>query len=205
MHIPKTGGTSVRNAAAEFFGEASMLYDYGPKAPATSPIVRALRYESEEPARLGEWIRTNTINFISGHFKVDFYTSLLPEAKAITWLRDPAERVRSLHQHRSLNHDETETLDAFSARPPFRNGMTDQAGSDLDAYAAVGVLEHHVDSLAMLNATLGIDLDVRRDNTGTLSPDIDESLRQRINNRNRKDVALVAEATRRLVAQHQTP
>ena len=64
VHIPKTGGTSIRMAAAEYFGEDAMLYDYGP-APKTSPIVRELKYELKQPQALVEWIHDLSLIHIS--------------------------------------------------------------------------------------------------------------------------------------------
>lgn len=178
-------------AAAEYFGESRMLYDYGAEAERTSPAVRKLFYEADDPAALAEWITTNDIAFISGHFKLARYTSTLPDADVITWVRDPVERVRSLHAHRTEAHGLSTSLDEFSERPRWRNGIAIQAGDDPAAYTAVGVLDRHEESVTHINARLGIDLAVRHDNHGADRDDIDDDLRAEILRRNPEDHTFV--------------
>ena len=121
LHVPKTGGTSVRMAAAEYFGDEAMLYDYGAAAHRTSPIVRELFYENKEPERLVEWIQENGVQFISGHFRMNRYPALFPEASLITWVRDPVARVVSQHQHRTRSLGEKRPLDEWAEKPKWQN------------------------------------------------------------------------------------
>ena len=198
IHVPKTGGTSIRMAAAEHFGEDAMLYDYGPDAPRTSPIVRELLYDADEPDRLVEWIHNNGIKFISGHFRMNRYPTLLPEASLITWVRDPVARVVSQHQHRTRSLGEKRPLDEWAEKPKWQNLITRQTGTDLARFASVGVLERHAESIARLNAAFGIDLAVRHDNELTATTTVPDQQRQRILELNHDDHTFVDQANHRL-------
>ena len=194
VHIPKTGGTSIRNAAADHFGESRMLYDYGIGSARTSSIVRELIYDGNNPDALAGWARAHDIAFLSGHFKLDRYRYVFPDARFVTWVRDPVERVRSLHAHRTNAHGLKASLDEFSGRRRWRNGITDQAGEEPAAYAAVGVLERHTESIECINARLGIDLAVRHDNDGSTRSDIADDLHAEIRRRNTLDTTFVDQA-----------
>ena len=198
IHVPKTGGTSIRMAAAEHFGEDAMLYDYGPDAPRTSPIVRELLYDADEPDHLVEWIHNNGIKFISGHFRMNRYPTLLPEADLITWVRDPVARVVSQHQHRTRSLGEKRPLDEWAEKPKWQNLITRQTGTDLARFASVGVLERHAESIARLNAAFGIDLAVRHDNELTATTTVPDQQRQRILELNHDDHTFVDRANHRL-------
>ena len=183
-------------AAAEYFGEDAMLYDYGP-APKTSPIVRELKYELKQPQALVEWIHDNGIEFLSGHFRYDQYAALLPDATFITWVRDPVERVRSLHNHRSRHYDETQSLKEFARRPRACNRIAGLAGNPAD-YAAIGVLERHRESIQVLNEQLGLNLAVRHDNSLGDAQPLGNKLRVEIQRRNSDDQDFVDAANARL-------
>jgi len=198
VHVPKTGGTSVRKAAAEQFGESAMLYDYGPDAPITSPIVRELIYESNEPERLAEWIRANGVEFLSGHFEVDRYRTLLPEADLVTWVRNPVDRVRSQHQHQSQFYSQNKTLEEVSQDLDWRNRITVQTGIDPSIYRVIGVLKRHDESIEVLNRELGLSLVSRHDNSLAERDALDREARRRIRRRNLQDARFVRAAVQRL-------
>lgn len=185
-------------AAAEHFGEAAMLYDYGPDAPRTSPIVRELFYEAEQPERLVEWIHNNGIEFISGHFRMNRYPTLLPEADLITWVRDPVGRAVSQHQHRTRSLGEKRPLAEWAEKKRWRNLITRQTGVDPDRFQVIGVLERHGESVELLNAKMGLALQPRHDNTGDSPELLDDELRSRIQALNETDYAFVESAKRRL-------
>ena len=198
VHIPKTGGTSIRMAAAEYFGEDAVLYDYGP-AQKTSPIVRELKYELERPDDLARWIKDNQIAFLSGHFRYEQYAALLPDATFVTWVRDPVERIRSLYNHRTRHYDETSKLKDFVRKPRNCNKIAGLAG-DPSNYAAIGVLERHAESIKMINAQLGIELAVRHDNQLGDAQPLGNKLRNEILRRNAEDQLFVEAADTRLDA-----
>lgn len=185
-------------AAADHFGEDAMLYDYGPAAPRTSPIVRELLYEAEQPDALVEWIASNGIEFISGHFRLQRYPSQFPEADLITWVRDPVERVRSQYQHRSRFLGEKRPIEEFIEKKRWRNLITAQTGTDPARFRAIGVLERHEESIEVLNAQLGLSLTARHDNRTDHEARVNDELRARIRAHNLDDYAFVDAANLRL-------
>lgn len=214
VHIPKTGGTSIRKAAAAYFSDENVLYDYGATAPLTSPLVRELLYEKDDIEGLASQMLKSNIEFLSGHFKRERYHSVLPHATFITWVRDPVDRVLSLHRHRTKTHPNTPDLEEFSRTLAFRNGIVEQAGSEPDRYAFIGVLERHDESVARLNEIMGLDIAIRHDNaaieshehrpsalaedTGREHRPIESRILTKVKNLNGKDDAFVAAANARL-------
>lgn len=197
VHIPKTGGTSIRTAAEAYFGEEHVLNDYGPDAPRTSPVVRELLYERDDIEALVQHIQRSNIEFLSGHFKLDRYKPHLPTAHFVTWLRNPIDRVVSLHAHRTRIGLNDAPLPEFSERPRFRNGQVIQAGDTSEEYTAIGFLEDHARSVTLLNERLGIDLAVRHDNVSASKPsELDVELGEKIAFYNTLDVAFVDKARR---------
>ena len=49
VDLPKTGGTSLRLAAAKQLGWSRILYDYGRREELTSPLVVEWIYERKDP------------------------------------------------------------------------------------------------------------------------------------------------------------
>ena len=199
VHIPKTGGTSIRSAAEEYFGEQHVLHDYGADAPRTSEVVRELIYGRDDFSAFARHVENANIEFLSGHFKLDRYKPHLRSAQFVTWLRDPVNRVVSLHAHRTRIELNNASLPEFSEQPRFRNGQVIQAGDLCTEYAAIGFLEDHARSLQQLNDRLDIDLAVRHDNVSTSNAsELEPDLRDRIAFYNKLDVAFVEKARRHM-------
>jgi len=71
VHIPKTGGTSLRVAAEHYFGPNRMLYDYGTGAKLTSDLVRKWVYEKNDLDGFARESVESGFCFLSGHFHLD--------------------------------------------------------------------------------------------------------------------------------------
>src|SRR6056297_2779889 len=89
VHIPKTAGTSLRHGVAEFLGEGRMVLDYGPKQPATSPLVRRWLYGESNPDRLRSAFDVQEKKFLSGHIQLVDYIGGFDLDNVAVFLRDP--------------------------------------------------------------------------------------------------------------------
>jgi len=88
VHIPKTGGTSFRNFLIKAFNK-KVVFDYRnlynkPKLIGSSKTIEKIPLDTK---------------VIHGHFKADKYDDLFPNAKLITWFRNPLEIPISLYYH----------------------------------------------------------------------------------------------------------
>jgi hypothetical protein len=89
IHIPKTAGVSFRRILAQLYQEDFLL-----------------KYWQMTDAR-GQVVSTVPLNVrcIHGHFSPESMLQAYPQAKLITWVRDPVERVISSYYHRLRDPD----------------------------------------------------------------------------------------------------
>lgn len=138
LHMPKTGGSSLRNHLREDF-ELKLYYSY------TVPL-RQAKWKGKLKANLfsmsnGKGQDFSAYDGIYGHFILDRYTFLkkkIENVKTLTWFREPAQRIVSHYNywHRCVESDpnyiknnkwvarmidEEWTLEDFALHPHFRN------------------------------------------------------------------------------------
>jgi hypothetical protein len=104
MHIPKTGGNTFKTHLREAFGDdICFIYmtqwqfmDFYTPTPLMRLYrgVRALKSGLRHRSRL-----QLTDRCIHGHFRAETYLALFPEGSAITWMRDPVERLLSQYYY----------------------------------------------------------------------------------------------------------
>ena len=144
VHVPKTAGTSFREAlAAEYGNDLAAVYD---GARPDGRIFRA----------------------VHGHLSPDQFWSSGRHAKLIMWLRDPVERIASYYDfwrhtepHGNPNHDHflasDMTMEDFAAWSPIRDEFRDKyvARMQPDDFFFVGITERYEIDLTRLARRLG--------------------------------------------------
>lgn len=159
IHIPKTAGTSFRKAVEQHLGLDKVCYDYGLRWPETSDAVRDLMYGQADGYAFARAIAANGIRFLSGHVTAMKYLHVFGARNAVTFLRDPVQRVVSEYQHYSRHLGFEGDLASFARKPEFRNKQSRAIGGvPLEALGFVGVAEDYRGALAQVNARYGLDL-----------------------------------------------
>ncbi len=161
VHIPKTGGVSVRNILKEHYGPGFVLHYW----QITDAWGRVL---DKVPA---------DATCVHGHYQADVHAKAFPSATLMTWVRDPVERVVSSYYHRLRDpdpqhpvcrelHQKKLSLVDYAALPLVQNEMTRFFGSKQpEDFAFIGVVEDFAQSLEAMKRFLGIaEAPLRRDN-----------------------------------------
>lgn len=93
VHVPKSGGTSLADVF-DHGTERKVLFDY--RADYSN-----IRFTDEEKAEFRAalpFIRRH-VRIIHGHFYLQKYTELMPDAKTMTCFRYPVDRIVSQYRH----------------------------------------------------------------------------------------------------------
>ncbi|MEA2563606.1 MAG: hypothetical protein QOH06_5110 [Acidobacteriota bacterium] len=176
LHIPKAGGQTL--------GEFVYAHTRAEAAPDGDVLIAGVAYLNygflkerplEVPGHVLPLLRRGDLRAVIGHFWFGLHEHVARPSVYVTALRNPVERVVSLYYYGKLH--ESMTLDAFVAKPPFREVDNDQtrriAGADpeiggctpamLDTakenlrrhFAVAGTIERLDETLVLLKRRLG--------------------------------------------------
>lgn len=219
VHLPKTAGSTFRDTLALVYGDA-MFYDYGDQfgfvdvRPPT-PAMQAIRWRRR--LRYRPYIKASD-KCIHGHFLASKYLDKYPDAKLITWMRDPVERVVSHYHywkrkpdpaHSICRHlvDNKLSLLEFAQLAQMRNLQARYLDNvPLSRFSFVGLQAHFDAMIETLWPLLGVPaVPVQTKNTNASKSvganyELDASVRAQIAELNSADVALYSEAVERAQA-----
>jgi hypothetical protein len=219
IHIPKTAGTSLRLQLQRHFGER-LLSDYEDWPEEDTPGARERNAMNRETV-LGmvDTIRTN-FDVIHGHFAASKYAGLFPEARLLTFVRDPYQHAISAYEHarRSVDSphpgaakikDGRMSIVDFIQHYPNHQSLY-LNGVELDGLAMIGVTERYDQSLTIFRYVFNIDLQASlRDNANpnklAESYDVSDEVRAAVDTYRPEDVALyhrAQEYTSRMINRH---
>lgn len=169
VHLPKSGGTSVRVSLAEQFGDRAFFdYGRGPLGP-----LRDLKEDALKPG----------IDLVHGHFRPARYDAV-GDAFRFTFLRRPVDLLLSFyffwrtmpHEGQALHRrflDEAPTIETFAAWEPIRRLTSETffGGYDMSRFDFIGFHETRHDDMKRLNTLADLRLDGGRHENSTISGD----------------------------------
>ena len=157
IHLPKSGGSSVRTSLAQQFGERLVVdYGFGPLGP------RALEVRTEMPPGA---------DIVHGHFRPGRYDAI-PDAFRFTFLRHPVDLLlsfylfwRDMAPHDQPLHDrflaEKPPIETFARWPKIARFQSDTyfGGYDMNRIDFIGFHDTRKVDMERLNALAGLRLD----------------------------------------------
>ena len=165
IHLPKSGGTSVRGSLERQFGDRA-LFDYGrgPLGPDRDLVEPGL-----PPG----------IDLVHGHFRPGRYDAV-QSAFRFTFLRQPVDLLLSFYffwrtmpdQGQALHRrflDEQPTLEAFATWGPIQKLSSDTffGGYDMERFDFIGFHETRASDMMRLNDITGLQLEPGRHDNAT--------------------------------------
>lgn len=161
VHLPKTAGTSFREALREQFGER-LVTSYADR-PLHQTKLRRRRDAAFCCVRNALGKHDQDIACLHGHFlplKYRFMRATSPY-QFVTWMREPLQRLLSHYYYWQRSYEETNagplhrrmmqedwSLEEFGLRPELRNIYSEFLwGFPLEAFAFIGITEHFEDDL----------------------------------------------------------
>lgn len=208
VHIPKTGGVTFREALAAAAG-GHLVLDYDDRPLAPRSLARSVR------ERLRRVELPPDTRAVHGHFVASKYRRRYPDARFVTWLRDPVERLASHYYYWLREPDpknatcrrlleENLTLAQFAELSEMRDVHARFLGGvPVEDFAFVGLTESFDEGMALFERLFGIPAQAeaprrnanpeRRGERYELAPDVREAVARA----NAADLALYARARAR--------
>lgn len=196
VHIPKTAGTSFREALDRSF---HLFKDYGADSEQTSGIVKQYFYGEGDLFTLKGKVLAQQNFCIVGHTPLMKYVDYTPIAHTLTFVREPLAQVISHYNHHVKYHGYTDGFDRFIDKPLAKNIQSRVLKfMPLGLLGYIGLTEYYEESLALINSQFGLELSSKSKNVNknkALSEVLlsDTQKAQFLKN-NQKDITLYEEA-----------
>ena len=165
MHIPKTGGTTVRHILMNHFPEGSYY-------PSQKELIENNGSYLTQKQLVQNDSDILSRSLIMGHYNIKLVRHLNPNVKVITFLRNPIDRIYSHLKHIALNDpDYSDTsLDKIAEEKisnicniqskmlGFSQNKLVELRENIAGLDFIGIQEHFDESLEMLNGAFEWDL-----------------------------------------------
>ncbi|GHB11263.1 glycosyltransferase family 2 protein [Salinicola rhizosphaerae] len=199
VHIPKTAGTSFRLGAKEALGDGKVWHDYGETQRETAPDVTHWAYQRRDMWRLWQIMEARGVQMLGGHVKLEKYAHLAGLRNCFAFVREPLQRLASEYHHFVRHHGFEDSFSAFYQRRDMINRQSSfLEATRLEALGLIGLTERYAESLELLNALYGWDIENMAENLGHASVDhiydIEPEDEQAIRRLNGQDFELYARA-----------
>src|SRR5688572_15787903 len=184
IHVPKAAGTTFSQYLLDVFPDG-VLRDYEPITPEASELfdscfkwvngktqlngdakVRLISYGILDYKRL---LDERGIPIIHGHFDINKYVGIFPDATYVTWLREPLQRALSQYNFfkrilmvppdpaNILIYEGKLSFEEWMTQPDKINLQHRFIGSDLSKFKFVGIAEEFERSLSIFRKLAGLE------------------------------------------------
>lgn len=199
-HIPKTAGTSFRNACEEYFGERNTFLDYGQDAAETSKEILKYYYDKKDMYALSKCFSEHKHLFLSGHFITTRYHQLFDTINTITFIRDPVKQIISHYNHLVSHEDYKNSLETFIKTEHYKNLQARLLqGKSIELHGFIGLTDKYNESIKLINHHYDLDIKVMRvnENINKKLPEelIDNDLIELIKDKNQEDIKVYDKAS----------
>ena len=155
IHIPKTAGTSFREAATRRWGGKGVCSDYG-DSQHTSPAVSTLVHQQRDYYAFRQHLLEKRIRMLSAHAPVKFYRRIFDASQLVTFVRDPVARTISHYYTACSKQGFKGSFEAFCQIPEHQNVQSRYLEQmPLEALGFVGLTERYSDSVQIFNKSFG--------------------------------------------------
>jgi len=165
IHIPKTAGTSFGDGLRKFYGSRLLhRFDIDHWPGFATPETIAIHHQKMIEFKSCLQQTMSTYDVIHGHFVADQYAALFPDAKLVSFFRDPYQQTIShyeflssipeTHDHRAVKlfHEERMSLIDFIRWEAFSNEQSYLLGKvPLQQLTVIGLTEEFGKSLDLFN------------------------------------------------------
>ncbi len=160
IHIPKTAGTSFREAAMKRWGKSRVCSDYGDSRH-SSDVVRTLVHTEQDYYSFQNHLNAKRIRMLSAHAPVKFYRRIFDASQLVTFLREPVERTISHYYTACSKQGFTGSFEAFCNIPEHQNVQSRYLEQmPLEAIGFIGLTEQYADSVRIFNKSFSEKLRV---------------------------------------------
>lgn len=160
VHVPKTAGTSFREALDNYFGPDKVVRDYGHNVEATTEVVRNHLYANGEPKPIGDLLQVisdDSKKVLIGHFPARKYADYFEPQNIIGFMRDPLIRACSEYMHHMRNDSYEGSFCEFMDEDGIRNIQT-RFLEGMPEESIIGLTEQYRESLMYINKTFQLKL-----------------------------------------------
>ena len=181
MHLSKTAGSSLKSSFSKSM-KKKLFLDYKPYNLANNFQGKIRKYILSNPQSIISKVILNyKYRVIHGHFFVDKYKYISPDARFITFFRDPMARSASHYYYwkrepdlnnencRKMIIEQKLSLQEFCFTPFITDFYKRHLGSfEIDDFTFIGLTEAYYDSIKILNKMLDLNLETTVENQGEI-------------------------------------